>query len=281
MKNLWILVIFTVLIVMGCSESSTEPEIVSIEREMLLVTGGSFEMGNDQADGNANEYPQHAVSVGSFYMSNREVTQGEFTALMGNIPADRYGIGDNYPVYQVTWEMALEYCNLLSEQEGLTPCYNLANSTCNWSADGYRLPTEAEWEFAVKGGSENVYPGSDDINDVAWYYYNSDNQAHEVALKAPNALGFYDMSGNVWEWCWDYYSDSYYSRSETNNPHGPSMGERRVVRGGCWFSDMYSCCCSFRSVCQSYGSCYIGFRVVRNAESNRPWGVVLDTHPLK
>ena len=281
MKNMWILVILTVLIIGGCSESSMETETFSIEHEMVLVPAGSFEMGNTYGGGNTNEYPVHTVSVDAFYMSNTEVTQGQYKALMGDILHEGYGIGDNYPVYRVSWEQALEYCNLLSAEEELAPCYNLADSTCNWNATGYRLPTEAEWEYAAKKGTNSEFPGSDDIDRVAWYQNNSENQTHQVGQKEPNSLGVYDMSGNVWEWCWDWYDSSYYEYGESNNPHGPEEGEDRMARGGCWFSDMNCCCCSFRSVSVSHGSNYIGFRVVRNTEPKWKLKLTQDTQAGK
>jgi formylglycine-generating enzyme required for sulfatase activity len=163
---------------------------------------------------------------------------------MGNNPS--YYKGDNRPVDSVSWYDAVSFCNKLSEREGLTPCYNIngANTTCNWSATGYRLPTEAEWEYAAKGGNRSKgleYAGSDDLNTVAWYYDNSGIKTHIVGSKQSNELGLCDMSGNVWEWCWDWYDSNYYVSSPGTNPKGPESGAYRLPRGGGYQSTDPSC----------------------------------------
>ncbi len=236
---------------------------------MILVSAGSFEMGNIHEEGNENEYPLHTVNLNSFYISNLEITQSQFATLMDSLPIYGYGIGDHYPVFGVSWDHALEYCNRRSIAEGFTPCYDLADSTCNWSANGYRLPTEAEWEYVARGAGLDTnyyFSGCDEIDRVGWYLGNSGNQTHPVGSKQPNSLGIYDLSGNVWEWCWDWYAAGYYDCCPEDNPTGPETGLNRLVRGGCWYSEMDKCCCSYRPVCQSYGSNYVGFRVVRNAD---------------
>jgi len=242
----------------------------------VLVEGGSFHNGTSN------------VTVSSFYMDKYELTQAEYQAVMGSDPASGYGDGDTYPVYDVSWYNAIEYSNRRSMAEGLTPCYsyssygtnpaswpsgwnsdhnNHSNVSCSWSANGYRLPTEAEWEFAARGGNQShnySYSGSNDINAVAWYWNNggSSYTTHTVAGFAPNELGLYDMSGNVWEWTWDIYG-SYPSGTQTN-PTGASSGSYRVVRGGGWSDDAYGCTVSSRvSDYATVSYDIIGFRCVR------------------
>jgi formylglycine-generating enzyme len=247
-----------------------------IPDNFVFVEGGTFNNGTSD------------VTLSSFYIDKYEVTQAEYQAVMGSNPASGYGVGATYPVYYVSWFNAIEYCNRRSMQEGLTPCYsyssngtnpdnwpsgwntdynNHTNVSCNWTANGYRLPTEMEWMFAAKGGNQSqgyTYSGSNDLNAVAWYSgNNSPNGTKDVGLKAANELGTFDMSGNVWEWCWDIWSSSYPSGSQ-NNPTGASSGSYRVRRGGSWDYSASSCTVSNR-----YGSSAtncnvnIGFRCVR------------------
>ncbi|MBO4508300.1 MAG: SUMF1/EgtB/PvdO family nonheme iron enzyme [Spirochaetaceae bacterium] len=238
----------------------------SVSDGFVLVAGGTFEMGSNSR--NSAEKPVHEVTVSSFYMSDHEVTQAEYKAIMGTNPS--YFSGDDKPVEKVSWYDAIEYCNKLSEMKGLTPCYSKNGNTytCDWNASGYRLPTEAEWEYAARGGNKSrgyTYSGSNDIENVAWYSDNSNKLTHAVKEKQPNELGIYDMSGNVWEWCWDWYGS--YNNSAQRNPTGASSGSYRVLRGGSWDEGAFSCRVAVRLNYFSPGRAHspLGFRVVRSA----------------
>ncbi|MBR2369787.1 MAG: SUMF1/EgtB/PvdO family nonheme iron enzyme [Paludibacteraceae bacterium] len=235
---------------------------------MVYVQGGQFSMGctNDQQGGcESNESPAHFVTINDFYMGETEVTQGMWQAVMGTSiyqqrdKANRpeiYGVGSNYPMYYVNHSEAEEFCGRLN---------NLLRSQL---PQGYkfRLPTEAQWEYAARGGIKDcpsLYAGSDYIGEVAWYDGNSNNSTHPVKTKDPNELGLYDMSGNVWEWCADWYNSSYYSSSPTDNPKNLSSGSDRVYRGGCWLNGAASCCVAFRGHCSPGDRASgLGFRLV-------------------
>ncbi len=209
--------------------------------QMIYVQGGTFMMGDTFGDGNFPEKPAHNVTLSDFFISQFEVTQKQWIETEGINPAKFWN--ENYPVESVSWTNAYEFCNSRSELEGLTPCYKVQGNsvTCDFNANGYRLPTEAEWEYAARGGVNSIntkYSGSNDPKDVAWFYNNSNNTTHPVGSKKPNELGIYDMSGNVWEFCWDYYNDNYYSESPQSNPTGPAQGQLRSLRGGSWTDDM-------------------------------------------
>ena len=237
--------------------------VISIPHGMVLVEGGSFLMSSN--DGEGDEKPVHQVTVSAFLIGKYEVTQKEWTEIMGNNPSNFRG--DELPVEQVTWYNVVEYCNKRSLKEGLTPCYSGSGSgiVCNWTANGYRLPTEAEWEFAARGGKQTrgyTYSGSNDLGSVAWYNGNSGITTHAVGTKAANELGIHDMSGNVWEWCWDWYAS--YSSGSQNNPAGASSGSNRVLRGGGWNYYGYgNCRVSGRGSIIPGNSINVGVRVSR------------------
>jgi formylglycine-generating enzyme required for sulfatase activity len=238
-------------------------------KNFVPVEGGSFTMGSpaNEPGRKSDEGPQHQVTVKSFDMGKYEVSQREWRELMGNNRSTFRG--DNLPVENVNWYEAIEYCNRRSVREGLTPAYHGSGDsiTCDWNANRYRLPTEAEWEYASKGGSSALraymYAGSGDLDAVAWYSGNSGRTTHPVGTKAPNELGIYDLSGNVAEWCWDWYGE-YHSGAQTN-PAGPASGADRVVRGGIYEYGWQGARSSSRSyIAPDYRDANIGFRLVRS-----------------
>jgi formylglycine-generating enzyme required for sulfatase activity len=231
---------------------------------MVRVEGGTFQMGT--TNGDSDEKPVHTVTVKGFYMGKYEVTQKEWREIMGSNPS--YFKGDNLPVECVSWNEAIEYCNKRSLKEGLTPAYRGSGNsiTCDFNATGYRLPTEAEWEYAAKGGNQDYltyeYAGGNSADSVAWYDGNSGSKTHPVGTKQPNSLGLYDMSGNVWEWCWDWYG-SYSSESQTD-PTGVSSGTTRVSRGGGWINSAADVRAAGRISGTPLNRNYcLGFRLVR------------------
>jgi len=187
--------------------------------EMVLISSGSFDMGSNTA--NSDEKPVHRVSIRSFLMGKTEVTQGQWKAVMGTNPSQFSNCGDDCPVENVGWSDAHSYAQKLSQQTGKS----------------YRLPSEAEWEYACRAGGSQTYCGSDDVNTVGWHNANSDRKTHSVAGKQANAFGLYDMSGNVWEWVEDvWYAD--YSGAPSDGSAWNSGGDQsqRVLRGGSWFN---------------------------------------------
>ncbi|NLI07964.1 MAG: formylglycine-generating enzyme family protein [Thermotogaceae bacterium] len=220
----------------------------------VLVEHGSFIMGDTWGEGDSDESPPHKVMITSdFYIGKFEVTFDEYDvfceATSRDKPSDEgWGRGAR-PVINVSWWDAIAYCNWLSEKEKLPKAYdsdgNLLDKDGRITIDpskvvGYRLPTEAEWEYAARGGNKSIgykYAGSNNVFDFAWYSWNSERKTQEVGRKVPNELVIYDMSGNVWEWCSDWYGEGYYGKSPTINPHNYTPGSDRVNRGGCWFSD--------------------------------------------
>jgi formylglycine-generating enzyme required for sulfatase activity len=236
-----------------------------VPANMIWVEGGSAMMGS--TDGENDERPVHQITVSGFYMGKYEVTQKEWVVLMGSNPSQFKG--DNLPVESVSWYEVVNYCNARSQYEGLTPAYTVSGTTVTWnrSANGYRLPTEAEWEYATRRwrlGDSVIYEyaGSNTVGDVGWYSGNSGSRTHEVGTKMANALGLYDLSGNVWEWCWDWYG-SYASGAQTD-PMGASSGSARVRRGGCWANVGQYLRSAFRYFVSPSDRYYnLGFRLLR------------------
>jgi formylglycine-generating enzyme required for sulfatase activity len=236
----------------------------SVPANMLWIDGGSFRMGNSK--GEEDEQPVHVTHVSGFYMGKAEVTQKEYETIIGNNPSSMKG--DNLPVTNVSWFDVVEYCNKLSGKSGLTPAYSGSNDniSCNFTANGYRLPTEAEWEYAARGGNRDMfsfaYAGGNTVDVLGWHTGNSEQRSHEIATKQPNSLGLYDMSGNVWEWCWDWYSA--YTLREATNPQGAARGENRVTRGGSWSSDASQLRSAYRNPATPASNYQdVGFRVIR------------------
>ncbi len=225
---------------------------------MISVPSGTFDMGctAEQTQSNCppDEFPVHSITLSSFQISATEVTQAQWLAQVPEYDPfiTSFGLGNNYPAYRISWFDAITYCNRLSQSQGLTPAYyenpiytqvydalDGGNGPVYWnqSANGYRLPTEAEWEYAARGAGavpQTEFSGSNDLDAVAWYNSNSSGQSNPVTTKTPNALNTFDMTGNLWEWCWDWFSSTYYSDSPTNNPTGPTNGSDRIQRGGSW-----------------------------------------------
>jgi len=277
-----ILAVITLICLFGCllgddidalrerAGSSSDPVYISPDIEMVWINSGSF-----IREGNT-------ITLSGFYMGKYEVTQEQYQAVMGTNPSffsSNPAAGDTQgkrPVERVTWFDAIEFCNKLSTKEGLTPVYTItgrtpatgypitsAEVTAAWTNNGYRLPTEAQWEYACRAGTTTYWSFGDDESELvnyAWYSNNSNSRTHQVGLKLPNAWGLYDMHGNVWELCWNWYGN-YPAGSD---PTGASSGTYRVARGGGWDYSAGSTRSANRGTSSpdNRGS-DIGFRVVR------------------
>jgi len=261
----------------------------SVNIEMVSIPAGTFTMGSPDTE-SIIERPQHSVTLSSFKMSKYLVTQEQYQAVMGSNPSNfktavsgESGTPGKLPVEKVSWYDALVFCNKLSIAEGLNPVYGISGKTnpsewgnvptkndSTWNAvvmdrskNGYRLPTEAEWEYACRAGTSTAYNTGDTISDnTGWYSDNCGNKTHQVGLKPANAWGLYDMHGNVREWCWDWYVS--YSSDAQTNPMGASSGTERITRGGGWFSAANTLRSAFRGNGDPYYRySFIGFRLIR------------------
>jgi formylglycine-generating enzyme required for sulfatase activity len=240
---------------------------------MIYLPGGQFTMGSDR--GNPDEAPPHKVTVSAFLMDKVPVTNAMYAQAQVPNPS-HWPDNPKFPVERVRWRDAKLYCNERSRLEGLKPCYNEKTSEwdCDYTADGYRLPTEAEWEYAARAGSDGPYDfgGKDALRQYAWYADNSDQTVHPVGDKRPNKWGLYDMYGNVSVWCEDVYDPDYYKTSPAVDPHGPpSPGKdvKRVLRGGNWKASADMCRATYRQGERTgdtdacFATDYCGLRCVR------------------
>ncbi|MBO7382048.1 MAG: formylglycine-generating enzyme family protein [Muribaculaceae bacterium] len=223
-------------------------EVNGVSFEMIAVHGGTFKMGGTSeqgSDAEIDELPPHKVTLSDYYIGKCEVTQALWKAVMGNNPSKFKG--DNLPVEKVGWDDCNTFISKLNQLTGRK----------------FRLPTEAEWEYAARGGRKSKgykYAGGNDVGQVAWYDNNSSSATHPVGQKSPNELGIYDMSGNVMEWCEDWYDD--YTSSSQTNPTGPQSGSYRVARGGSWNYDATSCRVSRRAYgIPLFSTQFYGFRL--------------------
>ena len=213
---------------------------------MVAIPAGSFDMGS--AAGGARDEQPHRVRVSAFYLDQYEVTQEHFQKVLGRNPS-RWKDPRN-PVEQVRWKEAAEYSNARSRLEGLEPAYDPKTWQCDFAASGYRLPTEAEWEYACRAGTQTEYTfgnGPAALGEYAWCKESGVQSPQPVGGRKPNPWGLHDMYGNVWEWCNDVYTEDTYASSPGRDPHGPEAGETRVLRGGCWNSRAALCRSAYRN----------------------------------
>ena len=254
-----------------------QPVYGQVQNTLIRIQGGSFIIGSPDDERGRNltdEGPQHRVTVSSFYVSKFPVTQGEFEEVMRTNPT-QIRREANLPADSISWFDAVEYCNRRSTAEGLTPVYTINGSNVTWNrqANGYRLLTEAEWEYACRAGTTTPFYSGNSMDDAGWYQGNTYSttstgaryrSTFPVGLKQPNAWGLYDMHGNVLEWCWDWFA--LYTSEPKVDPIGPAAGQRRVYRGGAWDLVDTSCRSAYRfGGFPAMRMHWIGFRVGRNA----------------
>jgi len=272
-----VFLLLVLAIIPGCrraKETASMPEVVKTKSgiEMVKIPGGWFDMGSNS--GSPDESPVHRVWVSSFWMDRFEVIQEQFKKYQ--LPDPSHFKNPKNPLEQINWTDAALYCNDRSRAEDLEPCYDEETWECNFQANGYRLPTEAEWEYACRAGTATKFSFDNDVRKLktfAWFAENSSGKTHPVGQKKPNPWGLYNMHGNVSEWCNDFYSENYYKHSPEKDPKGPAKGEEKVLRGGAWSSSAGSCRSSYRTSDPSIddtclASDAIGFRCVRNASNN-------------
>jgi formylglycine-generating enzyme len=248
-----------------------QPELPEIQ--LVEVSAGTFKMGDLSSTGFESELPVRNITISkTFLMSKYEITQAQWKAMMTNNPSTYKS--DNYPVYGISWIEAVYFCNYISEKLGFEKCYQIdgVNTKCDFSANGFRLPTEAEWEYAARAGTQtNYYNGDSEsgLPQIAWYYSSVDSLEHPKTIggKAPNAFGLYDITGNIAEFCWDWWSLEY-NPSDTIDPKGASTGAGHILRGGAWITSASFCRTSFRNYYLGTfeRDFYTGFRVVRNKQ---------------
>ena len=278
----WLIGAISALLLAGCDQgvkptgvaapksSASKPITTPTGLEMVLIPAGVFIMGD--SGGDTDEKPAHQVQVSSFYIDTHEVTQKAYEGLMEKNPSKSRA--PDKPVEQVGWYHAVLYCNMRSLKESLKPCYDAKTLSCGFAADGYRLPTEAEWEYACRAGAQTKFSFGEEpakLKASAWFRANADQTTHPVGQKAPNAWGLYDMHGNVAEWCHDIYSEGFYQKTEAKDPRGPTNGDKRALRGGSWRTSEDGCRSSarnsenarFADAC--FGSDAYGFRCVKKA----------------
>ncbi len=264
-------------VISGCRRSKdtgSAPAVIKTETgiEMVVIPGGFFEMGSE--NGQSDESPAHKVWISPFLMDKYEVVQEQFKKYQ--LPDPSHFKNPKNPLEQINWTDATLYCNDRSRAEGFEPCYDEETWECSFGGNGYRLPTEAEWEYASRAGTGTKYSFGSEVRKLktyAWFTDNSSGKTHPVGQKKPNPWGLYDMHGNVSEWCNDFYSENYYKDSPEKNPKGPTEADERVLRGGAWNSSAGSCRSSYRTSDPSIddtclASDAIGFRCVRNVPQN-------------
>lgn len=278
------------ILISCCVALSAQTEKSFSSKNMFFIKGATFQMGSPENESwREKDETLHTVTLDGFYISRYEVTQEEYERIMGKNPSSFKGKEKNLPVENVTWYDAAEFCNALSKAEGLTPVYKIDGEDVEWnkSANGYRLPTESEWEFAARAGTKTPFssakvPGDSDANFYAHYPYNIEQnyfndsvletrpgyyRQHtvEVGSFKPNGNGLYDIHGNVSEWCWDLYGK--YPTGAVKNPSGAEKGSARIARGGGWNDFGKHMRCAYRSSQmpdEPFSS--RGFRVARNGK---------------
>jgi len=246
--------------------------------ELVHLPPGEFTLGD--AGGRPDEAP-HAVTVSGFWIDRYPVTQEMYEKVTGKNPAIAKMRDPKGPAVRIQWIDAAKFCNLCSERDGLRSCYDPGTWACEFEANGYRLPTEAEWEWACRGKARTKYANGDDegaLGKIAWFKGNSGGAIHPVGSKASNGMGLFDIQGNVWQWCNDWYGESYYRESPRDNPRGPRSGEQRVMRGGSWDAPAEKCRAAYRSkdfqvfTDACFGMDSYGFRRVRALGGAGPSG---------